>query len=54
MTDFPVEDVLEQQTPVLPEDAEADPELPEHGDDVDPAEAYEEDRVVPVDDDEWP
>lgn len=53
MSDFPVEDALEQHAPLLPED-NANPEPPDHGDDVDPAEAYGEDRVVPVDDDEWP
>lgn len=52
MTDLPIEDALEQQMPVLPvDDGAAEP--PAHGDDVDPAEAYEEDRVVPIDEDEW-
>ena len=51
MTDFPVEDAVEQQTPVLPEEPGVEPQS--HGDDVDPAEAYEADRIVPVDEDEW-
>lgn len=55
MTDFPVEDALEQQIPARPDDSadDGDGEPSAHGDDVDPAEAYEADRVVPVDDDEW-
>lgn len=51
MTEFPAEDALEQRVPVLPE--EDDPLPTDHGDDVDPAEAYVEDRPVPVDEDEW-
>jgi pyruvate/2-oxoglutarate dehydrogenase complex dihydrolipoamide dehydrogenase (E3) component len=51
MAEFPVEDVVEQQLPVLPEDD--DQQVSAHGEDVDPAEAYEQDRVVPVDEDEW-
>ncbi len=51
MTEFPLEDALEQETPVLPE--ENYPLAANHGDDVDPAEAYVEDRPVPVDEDEW-
>lgn len=51
MTEFPAEDALEQQTPVLPDDSDVEPLA--HGDDVDPAEAYEQDRIVPMDDDEW-
>jgi hypothetical protein len=51
MTEFPVEDAVEQQLPVLPEDD--DPWPVQHGEEVDPADAYEQDRLVPVDEDEW-
>lgn len=51
MSDFPVEDAVEQQVPVVPDD---DEDIhPAHADDVDPADAYEQDRAVPVDEDEW-
>ncbi len=52
MTEFPAEDAFDQQTPVRPDDTDVEPQ--DHGHDVDPSEAYEADRVVPVDDDEWP
>lgn len=51
MSDFPVEDAVDQRLPVTPDDDEE--ALPTHADDVDPAEAYEQDRAVPVDEDEW-
>lgn len=52
MTEFPVEYAPEQQTPVVPEDGGLEPSA--HGDDVDPAEAYEADRIVSVDEHERP
>ena len=51
MTEIPVEDAIEQRLTAVPEDDDSVP--PSHGEDVDPAEAYEQDRVVPVDEDEW-
>jgi hypothetical protein len=51
MTEFPLDDAVEQQVPVVPEDDGPRPAY--HGDDVDPADAYEQDRLVPVDEDEW-
>ncbi len=51
MSDFPVEDAVEQRAPVVPEDDDGPPEAVR--DDVDPADAYEQERVVPLDEDEW-
>jgi len=51
MTDFPVEDAAEQRLAVVADDDED--EVRTHAEDVDPADAYEQDRAVPVDEDEW-
>ncbi|MGB9376016.1 MAG: hypothetical protein WCB04_00690 [Mycobacteriales bacterium] len=51
MSEFPIDGAVEQDPLALPDDAD-DAELPSHGDDVDPAEAFAEDRIVPVDEDE--
>ncbi len=51
MAELPVEDALEQQVPVVPD--EDDLQLSSHGEDVDPGDAYAQDRLVPVDEDEW-
>ena len=51
MSEFPVEDAVEQQAPVVPEEDDTPPESLRE--DVDPADAYEQERAVPLDEDEW-
>ncbi len=54
MTEYPVEDAVEQQAPVLPDDDDtAEVVTARESPEVDPADAYEQELVVPLDEDEW-
>ena len=51
MSEYPVEDAVEQRAPVLPDDDDiiTAPAHPE----ADPADAYEQEISVPLDEEEW-
>ena len=51
MTEYPVEDAVEQQAPVVPDDDEVVTSPPSQ--EADPADAYEQELAVPLDEDEW-